>query len=220
MLKLFKNNKIDSFHNINSNNLNKFWDKLKEKYKDDSIRKFVAELKVFLNWSIKQGVFSADEFRKLEFPKLTTKVRDKVFTDENWQKINEITKHDKDFNLYLNTLYYTGCRPSEILDMTKSDIEENGIIKIYQNKVKKYKYSTVPPSLLNAILSVDNDIIFKVRFVVGYRGYIACFIRLYRYISSAKSNTSLCIITPYIIKSSKKIYVLIPGIIESVIEVV
>ncbi len=161
LLKVFKSHKIDSFNNLNNKMLGRFWDSLKLKYRDDSIRKISADLKVFLNYCIKQGIYSMDELNKLDFPKLTTKVRDKTYTDEQWNKIQNAVSHDKDFLLYLQTLYYIGCRPHEIVNLTKNDIEDNGLIKIFQNKVKKYKYVTVPPAVLNDLLSVNNNEIFR-----------------------------------------------------------
>lgn len=96
----------------------------------------------------------------MNFPSITTKSRDKIFTDEHWQGIQERTKHDKDFHLYLQVLYYTGCRPNEITHLKREHINDNGTIKIYQSKVKRDKFVSVPPFLLNELLQFK-DIVFR-----------------------------------------------------------
>ena len=159
-LRLFKQHKIDSFSNLNTKNLDKFWECMKTTYKNDSIRKISADLKVFLNFCIKHGVYTADELNRLNFPSLTTNIRDKIYTPTQWQQIQSMVAHDKDFLLYLTMLYYTGCRPSEIVDLNRDDIDDNGSIKIYQNKVKKYKYVNIPPVILEELL-VFEDKIFR-----------------------------------------------------------
>ncbi|OON97313.1 MAG: hypothetical protein ATN36_03800 [Epulopiscium sp. Nele67-Bin005] len=103
-------------------------------------------MKAFLNWCIKQGYYSNDELVKLNFPKLTTKVREKTYTAEQWADIQARAKKDKDLYLYLRVLYYTGCRPNEITDLRRADIDDKGLIKVYQSKVEKYKFVSVPPT--------------------------------------------------------------------------
>ena len=106
-------------------------------------------MKAFLNFCIKQGFYSSDKINRLNFPRLTTKIRYKTYTPKQWQDIQELSKKDKDLHLYLKVLYYTGCRPNEIVNLKKQDIDDNGAIKIYQSKVKRYKYVSVPPMILD-----------------------------------------------------------------------
>ena len=156
--KLLKEYKLVSFEDFSTNKIDKLWEALKDRYKDDSIRKVVSNLKAFLNWCIKQGFYSSDEINRLNFPRLTTKIRDKTYTPKQWQDIQELSKKDKDLNLYLKVLYYTGCRPNEIVNLRRQDIDDDGIIKIYQSKVKKYKYVSVPPVILDELLTFQDKI--------------------------------------------------------------
>ncbi len=55
-------------------------------------------------------------------------------------------------------LYYTGCRSNEIVNLRRQDIDDNGAIKIYQSKVKKYKYVSVPPVILDELLTFQDNI--------------------------------------------------------------
>ena len=91
-------------------------------------------------------------------------MRDKTYTPKQWQDIQERSKKDSDLYLYLKVLYYTGCRPNEIVNITKQDIDNDGTIKIYQSKVKKYKYvnevplGSVPPMILDELLTFQDKI--------------------------------------------------------------
>ena len=136
-------------------------------------------MKAFLNWCIKQGFYSSDEINRLNFPRLTTKIRDKTYTPKQWQDIQNIAEKDSDLHLYLKVLYYTGCRPNEIVNITKQDIDENGAIKIYQNKVKKYKYVSVPPVILDELL------IFQDKIFDGFGKHIEFYSKKFRRIKIA-----------------------------------
>ncbi len=156
--KLFKEYKLVSFEDFSTNKIDKLWEALKDRYKDDSILKVVSNMKAFLNFCIKQGFYSSDELNRLNFPSLTTKIRDKTYTPKQWQDIQDRAEKDSDLYLYLKVLYYTGCRPNEIVNLRKQDIDDNGTIKIYQSKVKKYKYVSVPPIILDELLTFQDKI--------------------------------------------------------------
>ncbi len=177
--KLLKEYKFVSFEDYSTNKIDKLWNELKNRYKDNSIRKVVADIKAFLNYCIKQGFYSANELNRLNFPSLTTKIRDKIYTPTQWQEIKECPQKDRDLHLYLQVLYFTGCRPSEIINVRSSDIAENGLIKIYQNKVKKYKYVSVPPIILDELLKFE-DKIFE-----GFGKHIEFYSKKFRYIKLA-----------------------------------
>ena len=62
--KLLKEYKLVSFEgDFSTNKIDKLWEALKDRYKDDSIRKVVSNLKAFLNFCIKQGFYSSDSLR-------------------------------------------------------------------------------------------------------------------------------------------------------------
>ncbi|MGL5956016.1 MAG: tyrosine-type recombinase/integrase, partial [Brevinema sp.] len=125
------------FQKITPENINKFWDELKKQYASDTIRKIACDLKSFLNFAIKQEHFTESQLKKLSFPKITVKVREAIYSEKQWQEIQKLAQDDKDFLLYLQTLYFTGCRPSEIISLHRKDIDNN--IRIFQNKTKLKK---------------------------------------------------------------------------------
>ena len=158
LLKRLKANSFIGFDFLTCENVDQLWIELGKDLKDASLRKMIVSFKAFLNWCVKKGHYTNEELIKLNFPRIQTKVRDKTYTPKQWQEIQERSKKDKDLNLYLKVLYYTGCRPNEIVNITKQDIDENGTIKIYQSKVKKYKYVSVPPLILDELLTFQDKI--------------------------------------------------------------
>lgn len=148
-LKLLINNGIKYFDEINQNNLNRFFKAL-AKYSDDTKRKFICELRAFLNNCIKKGLFTKVEYDKMDYPVYKVKPRDLIFTDEDLQKIFDFVKErNKDFYFYLLTLYNTLSRPNEItiIETTAFDFENNTAL-IYQSKTKKNKKVYLKPSFV------------------------------------------------------------------------
>ncbi|OON98669.1 MAG: hypothetical protein ATN35_04070 [Epulopiscium sp. Nele67-Bin004] len=160
-LKLFKQYKINTYSDINSAKLDKFWQWAKTKYKDDSIRKLVAYLKTFLNHAVKKGYYSSADYHKLTFPKLTTNVREEVISVEDWEKIQSAVKDDFDFLTYLRLLYNTGLRPSEGLNLRYDEVDfENCSIKVYQTKTKSYKTVFIPKLLADDLAKLKHEFLF------------------------------------------------------------
>ncbi|MGL4388965.1 MAG: tyrosine-type recombinase/integrase [Brevinema sp.] len=59
------------------------------------------------------------------------------------------------------TLWETGCRPSEIINLKKSDIDfDKGSSKIFQNKTKKFKAIYLTDSLLSIFNEIENEYLF------------------------------------------------------------
>jgi len=148
-LKALLKHNIKYFSDLTQNNLNKFFSGLSE-YSSDTRRKFIAELRAFLNNSIKKGLFTKVEYDKIDFPIYKVKPRDLIFTDEDLQKIFDFVKErNKDFYFYLLTLYNTLSRPNEItiIETTAFDFENNTAL-IYQSKTKKNKTVYLKPSFV------------------------------------------------------------------------
>lgn len=55
MLDTFLTFKIYTFEDINQENINELLTSLKKQYRNDTVKKFVSEIKAFLNYSIKQN---------------------------------------------------------------------------------------------------------------------------------------------------------------------
>ena len=179
LLKRLKANSFIGFDFLTCENVDQLWIELGKDLKDASLRKMIVSFKAFLNWCVKKGHYTNEELIKLNFPRIQTKVRDKTYTPKQWQEIQERSKKDKDLNLYLKVLYYTGCRPNEIVNITKQDIDENGTIKIYQSKVKKYKYVSVPPLILDELKK------FKDKIFDGFGKHIEFYSKKFRRIKIA-----------------------------------
>lgn len=132
-----------SFHiiyleDINQQNifsLIKFW----QQSSKDCMRKHIANFKAFLNHCIKSQIFDSSRYQALNFPNSTVNIRKTVVTDSDY-KIFFSKTSDKDFKLYMVIFWETGCRPNEIVDLKKADIDfDKGIAKIYQNKTTNFK---------------------------------------------------------------------------------
>ncbi|MGL4388954.1 MAG: tyrosine-type recombinase/integrase, partial [Brevinema sp.] len=147
LLSIFQKHEITYIEDLTQeifNKLIKSW----ENNKKDTLRKHIANIKAFLNYCIKQKLYSRDDYETLTFPNPKVGVRDLVINEQDYLKLINHCK-DNDFTLYLDTLWETGCRPNEITQLKKSDIEFNkGIAKIYQFKTKKYKTAYLTDLLL------------------------------------------------------------------------
>ncbi|MGL5722865.1 MAG: tyrosine-type recombinase/integrase [Brevinema sp.] len=81
-------------------------------------------------------------------------MRETIYSDEIWLDIQRLASKDKDFLLYLQVLYYTGCRLSELISLHRKDIDTNGSVRIlkdipvFQNKTKLKKTITIPAFLV------------------------------------------------------------------------
>ncbi len=137
-LKEFKLYKVEG---INQAFLNQLFISYRSKYTEDTIRKFVAELKCFLNYCIKNDVFSDREYHKLTFPKVITKVRDTLIKRDDIEKILEyLRQNDEDFYTYFLNLLNLYGRPNEIPGLQKKNFNFNEkLCKVYMNKTRKEK---------------------------------------------------------------------------------
>lgn len=123
------------------------------KVSDDHKREFIKQLKAFLNFAIKRGVYSQDYYNRLEFPIFKGKAKELIITDDDFKRIMDATRPDPDFHFYLQTLYYTVSRPAEVTTLKLLDFDLPGAkLRVYQNKVKKTKTVYLPPEYM-AMLS-------------------------------------------------------------------
>ncbi len=86
--------------------------------------------------------------------------RDIVISENDYNLLLD-NSNDDDFKLYLMTLWNTGCRPNEIPQLKKSDIDfDKGIAKIFQSKTKKYKIAYLTDELLQLFKDKSSKYLF------------------------------------------------------------
>ena len=130
---------IKYFSDVDQTHINKLCEAV-SKYAHDTQRKYFTELMAFLHASVKKGLISERQVKSLEVPKLKTKVRDLIITDDDLAKIMEYAKQDNDLYFYLLTLYHTFSRPNEVTDLKGSDFHlAERYVDVWQNKVQKSK---------------------------------------------------------------------------------
>ncbi len=159
-LDLMIQNNISHFYDFNQEKLNLFFGYLKEEYKDNSIRKIIAEMKAFLNYAIKKSLFPRESYEQLEFPSIKTVCRDTIISELDYEKMIQILeeKEEKDFSEYLQFLWYTGCRPGEALEIKVSDINiEDRSIVVFQNKTQSRKLVIIPRDKVPDVHKISNQ---------------------------------------------------------------
>ncbi len=146
-----------TFASFNQLNLNKLFTYYKSKYQDNSIKKFMNEIRCFLNYAIKLGKYSIDEYRKITWIKVITRAKTTIFTLEDLNLIKEAI-NDEDFRVYFNTLISLCARPEEICGDTDkkycgikvSDFNfNNNTCHYYMNKKKSIRLSSFQRNILN-----------------------------------------------------------------------
>ncbi len=137
----FLKNQITSIDDFTQSNINNLMSIYKKKYHDDSTKKYVSEIKCFLNFCVRSGYFTRENYDRLSWPKLRTKVNSTVISKSDLEKIFKYTKqNDKDFFFYLQALYFLSCRPSEVLALKNENFDFSmWTCKIWMNKTKKFK---------------------------------------------------------------------------------
>jgi integrase len=140
MHKRIKSVGIKYFSDVDQEHINKLCEAV-SKYAPDTQRKYFTELMAFLHASVKKGLISEKQVKRIEVPKLKSRVRDLIISDEDLEKIMNYTKnHDRDFYFYLLTLYNTYSRPNEITTLKGSDFHlAERYVDVWQNKVQKKK---------------------------------------------------------------------------------
>ncbi len=157
LYELFKKNKIKYLDEINQ----KFLNSIISDFQKDTANRYIKNLKAFMNFCIKKRYYDRADFESLTFVRQDDNVRDVVICENDYEKLITHTK-DKDFELYLKTLWETGTRPNEITQLKKSDIDfKSGTAKIYQSKTKKYKTVYLTDELLSDFDKIQSEFIFS-----------------------------------------------------------
>ena len=156
---LLKKNKIKYLDEIDQKLLNH----IVNDHQKDMANHHIKNLKAFLNFCIKKRYYTREDFESLTFIKQSESIRDITIDENDYSKLIK-NIDDKDFLLYLKTLWNTGVRPNEITQLKKSEIDfESGTAKIYQSKTKKYKTVYLTDELLNEYKALNSEYIF-----IGY----------------------------------------------------
>jgi len=160
LLQIFQDHRITYIEDLTQENFNrliKSWDIIKK----DTLRKHIANLKAFLNYCIKQKLYKRDDYEAITLPNPKVGIRETTIQEKDYTHIINSTKDD-DFKLYMMSLWETGCRPNEITQLKKNDIDfDKGIAKIYQSKTKKYKTVYLTDDLLSIFDTIKNENIFS-----------------------------------------------------------
>ena len=169
-----KRSDIYFFSDFTQKKLNVFFESIKT-LAEDTQDKYVKTVKAFLNYAIRKGFFDETTYKRLDFPHFESKTRDTTIPPEDITKIyasleykDEKNTGDLDMQFYLKILYYTVCRPSEIIHLRKRDFDfKNKRIEIFQNKVKKSKIIYFTDEFIAEIqdfISTADDYVFKGHF--------------------------------------------------------
>lgn len=138
----------------------KFINDIAKNSKKDTANRYIKNLKAFLNFCIKKRYYDRSDYESLLFLLQDDNVRDTVINQRDYKKLIKNCK-DSDFRLYLMSLWETGCRPNEIINLKKADIDfAKGTAKIFQSKTKKYKTIYLTDELLEIYSQVGRENIF------------------------------------------------------------
>jgi integrase len=143
-VKVFNDLKTAGFKSLNDfkqDGINRLMTDYQGRYQSDSIKKYVSEIKCFLNYCIKTGHYRREEYDRLSWPRLIMKVNTTVINDTDLERIFiQALKADKDIYVYLTSLYYLSCRPGEVPGIKKEDFDFTAkTCRIWMNKTKKFK---------------------------------------------------------------------------------
>ncbi|MFH1825384.1 MAG: tyrosine recombinase XerC [Candidatus Firestonebacteria bacterium] len=127
-----------------------------KKYSKASVERKIATLKSFFNYLKKEGILKINPAENISFPKKDKKLPRYLEIDE----INYLLDNIEDIKdkAILETLYSTGIRVSELVNLDVKDIDfDNNLIKV----LGKGKKERIVPIGLKALDSIGNYLKFK-----------------------------------------------------------
>ena len=150
----FKNRISPAIGNMQLSKVNKkdlllLQDDLKTKYAPKTINDTMDSLKAFFNVAIKKGWLSSNPVTEVAKVKVD-KENGRVLTDEERDRMFTLLKEYPTLELFIKLLYYSGARPTAILNLQVKDIAD-GKIRIqamkkgdsYTRRIKKEIYQDV-----------------------------------------------------------------------------
>ncbi len=157
--------RIDKLINISTNltidesNLNNLISEWITKYNYNTLNRALSELNTALHQYTEYKNINLKEYIKQYNPKTPSKRSNKIYSED---EINIIIKTIKNYNEYyyrfILMMCLIGARPSELLNLTTSDIsinysvvnpsdDETGVLKIYASKTKRERYFPINKQL-------------------------------------------------------------------------
>jgi integrase/recombinase XerD len=114
--------------NITTNDIREYLT-IYDNYKVSSLSTIISTLKSFFNWLVGEEILEKDPMVKIKLPKKQKRII-KALTIEELEIIRDACETLRESAL-VNTMYATGCRLQEIVDMNKGDINwQDGSIKV------------------------------------------------------------------------------------------
>ncbi|MDK2818731.1 MAG: site-specific integrase [Spirochaetota bacterium] len=146
------------WNTINNDTMLEIQTDLRQKYSKHYAYKITKNIRAFLNYAIKQGYYDYNEYKKLEFFQAPKPQKRKVIISMDDFK-DMLLYCDRvgnlDFKYYLMTLFFTGSRPREIVNLTYKDIDlKNNRISIWMNKTKKFKTVPLNPMFARELVNI------------------------------------------------------------------
>ncbi len=155
---------------ITQNGIINLQERLKQALSLSYACKMITHFKSFMNFAIKQDYFYLHDFKKIEFMKSPkSKKRACIFSKDDIRDMLLYCqrKGDLDFMYYMMTLYLTGSRPSEIVNLNYQDIDfKNLRISIWMNKVQRHKTIALNKQFIDELMGLvrfnglDNGCLF------------------------------------------------------------
>lgn len=130
-LKLFIDFINKPIKDINTSDIRKWLASLYDaNYKPITIKNKITSLYSFFKYCKEEGIISKDPTENIDYPKLEEKPP-YYLKREQMDKLREIVKDNNKYSAIVETLYSTGVRISELIDINKSDINwEERVIKV------------------------------------------------------------------------------------------
>ena len=139
------------FSDFTQDSVNLFVEKLSY-LSDDSKMTYITQLRAFMNYSIRKQFMTETLYKSLEFPRIKSKSRDLIISDDDMALLLNGSVTDDDFHVYLLTLYHTVCRPNEAANLRVSDFDfANRKATIFMNKVRRHKTVYLPKEFCDII---------------------------------------------------------------------
>jgi site-specific recombinase XerD len=155
-LAFLNRNNIESLNRVSKLLLNQYVSGLQDR-KNSSINRHISLIRASLRWAIRQGYLSENPLR--DFSRLKEShqhTRPSEVDPEDMRKLLSVS--DEKFRLFIQILYWTLARKSEILSLTWQDIDiKNRVFTIRETKVGRSRTIPISDNLLSVLSSYKRD---------------------------------------------------------------
>jgi integrase len=150
---------------INIEDSIKIRDWLIENKTPSQAKRILVQLNACCNWGVESELISENPFQKINKKIIVKKSEDDInpFTLDERDTIIDAFRASKYYNFYLplvQFVFYTGCRPSEVVALEWLDIKQNVIIfnKSYVERKKQFRLKTQKKRIIKVNLQVKEVI--------------------------------------------------------------